>query len=527
MCFGLVVVTYSTHLHNLVVDTRTRTRTQPRIAYGHETEVLDVATNKRDMPSVDDLLKSLRTPVVQSGIPSDDNSTNSENKLLTSQESQSAKEENTDNNTALSVMFTRRCSLSDTEIIHRQLSHERLWSTNKQFRTGSPCRVISPRITTPCRIGSPWRIGSPCRSGSCDNFNFRALKKGSVAEEVLKELQCDSSLVQSSLDNNNTNTDLSDSLNVSGTALNDSLEKPACVGGSKEGTWIDSYHGSQDASQSPIGRDNSALSIVSASESSSRVVQEVVERPSILKTSRFGMHKDPYSGSFCSSNNKVAKKVRFQDQPSTIEVQTYITKQPSYLSQVPSFQIPISRPIPYKSHYSKNHSQTIGSHHYSSSSTAILSPKHENTSGLSTPVVAKSSISTLVHPSESSELEKSHVLPTKTPTDEDINNLWSEIRSYFRESTFKPQNGLQLISVENSDYLMHRPNTTQRGTLRTNPVTHLTRNKQVTPNKTDCSDQVHKTDSKHCASPVQITFNSSLLHTKEMKTSGILHINRI
>ena len=508
--YDLIIVTYSTHL------AETRTHAQPRLAYGHETEVLEVvATNKSKIPSVDDLLKSLRTPAAQSYLPSDSNSTN---KVLTSQESQSVKEENVNNNAAaLSVMFNRRCSLSDTEILNRQLSSDRLWSTN---RTENPCRINSPR-----RASSPRRIGSPRRSGSCDNFNFRALKKGSVAEEVLKELQCDSSLVQSSLNNRvYPNADLSDSLSISGTALNDSLEKPVCILDSAEGAWVDSYHVNQDASQNTaIGMDNSVLSIVSASESSSQVAQEVVERPSILKTSQFGMHKDSFSESFHGSCNKAVKRVRFQDQPSTIEVQTYITKQPSYLSQVPTFQMPISRPIPYKSHYSKSHSQTIGSHHYGSNSTTI-SPKHD--SALPTPSVTKSSVSTLNHPGDFTNLEKSHNLPTKSPTDEDISNLWSEIRSYFRENNPKSQNGLRLISVENSGHLTQGtdsrfPNTTQRGTIRTNPVTHLSRNKQATMNRTDCSDQVHKTDSGHCISPVQITFNNSLLRTKETKTSGM------
>ena len=507
-----------------------RTDAQPRMAYGHEAEVLEVVAKRTNMPSVDDLLKSLRTPVVQSYVSSDDN----ENKLLMSQESQSAKEERTNN---LSVMFNRRCSLSDTEILHRQLSNERLWSTDKRLKTetpycpsriASPHRIGSPhRIDSPHRIGSPRRIGSPCRSGSCDNFNFRSLKKGSVAEEVLKELQCDSSLVQSSLDDDKVypNVDLSDSLNISGT-LNDSLEKPVSTGGSTEGAWIDLYHGSQDVNQNAVVMDNSALSVVSASESSSQVAQEIAERPSILKTSRFGMYRDSYNEKVHGSSNKVAKRVRFQDQLSTVEIQTYINKQPSYLSQVPTFQTPISRAMPYKSHYSRSHSQIVGSHHYSDSS-----PKHESTSVMPTSAVAKSNNASTVHPSDSNELHNLptkmlHSLPTKTPTDEDINNLWSEIRSYFRESTSKPQNGLRLISVESSGYLTHGtdskfPNTTQRGTIRTNPVTHLSRNKQATPNRTECSDQVHKTDSRHCVSPVQITFNDSLLRTKQMKTSGM------
>ena len=489
------------------------------MAYGHETEVLEVvATNKSKIPSVDDLLKSLRAPTAQSHLlPSDSNSTDSENKVLTSQEShsRSVKEENVNNNAAaLSGMFNRRCSLSDTEILNRQLSNERLWSTNNvPFRTESPCRVSSPR-----RTSSPRRIGSPRRSGSCDNFNFRALKKGAVAEEVLKELQCDSSLVQSSLDNNKVypNVDLCDSLSISGTTLNDSLEKPVCSLDSAEGAWVDPCHVNQDASQNTtISMDNSVLSIVSASESSSQVAQGVVERPSILKTSRFGMHKDSYSENFRGSCSKAVKKVRFQDQPSTLEVQTYITKQPSYLSQVPTFQMPISRPIPYKSHYSKSHSQT---HHYSSNS--MISPRHD--SRLPTPLVTKSSGSTLNHPGDSNDLEKSHNLPT----DEDISNLWSEIRSYFRENNAaKSQNGLRLISVENSGYLTQGtdsrfPSASQRGTIRTNPVTHLSRSKQATMNRTDSSDQVHKTDSRQCVSPVHITFNNSLLRTKEMKTSG-------
>lgn len=497
-------MTYGTHLRDLIVDTRTHT--QPRLAYGHETEV---PAMKSKIPSVDDLLKSLRAPAAQSCISNDEISPNSENKLLISQEFQSAKGENTNNNAPLSVMFNRRCSLSDTEILNRQLSNERLWSTNKPLRTGSPCKISSPR-----RIGSPHRIGSPRRSGSCDNFNFRALRKGSVAEEVLKELQCDSSLVQSSLDNN---ADLSDSLNISGTTLNDSLERPICVEGNAVGAWVDSYHGNQDTNHHVIDVDNSVLSVVSASKSSSQVVQEVFERPSILKASRFGMNRDSYSESFHGSSNKVVKKVRFQDQPSTIE---YITKQPSYLSQVPTFQTPISRAMPYKSHYSKNHSETVVSHHYNSNS-STLSPKHESTSTLSTPVATKSSVC------DSGELEKSHSIPTKTPTDEDINNLWSEIRSYFRDNTAKSQNGLKLISVENPGYLTQGTDrllsTTQRGTIRTNPVTLLSRNKQATgtSNRMDYSEQVHKKDSRHCVSPVQITFNNSLLHTKEMKASGM------
>ena len=521
MYFVLCDLTYNNHLHNLGVETRTHA--QPRLAYGHETEVLEVvATNKSKIPSVDDLLKSLRAPTAQSRLlPSDSNSIDNGNKVLTSQESQSrsVKEENVNNNAAaFSGMFNRRCSLSDTEILNRQLSNERVWSTNNvPFRTESPCRINSPR-----RTSSPRRIGSPRRSGSCDNFNFRALKKGSVAEEVLKELQCDSSLVQSSLDNNKVypNVDLSDSLNISGTALNDSLEKPVCSLDNAEGAWVDSYHSNQDTSQNTtIGMDNSVLSIVSASESSSQVAQGVVERPSILKTSRFGMHKDSYNENFHGSCNKAVKKVRFQDQPSTIEVQTYITKQPSYLSQVPTFQMPISRPIPYKSHYSKSHSQT---HHYSSNSTTT-SPKHD--SGLPTPLVSKSSASTLNHPGNCNDLDKSHNLPTTLPTDEDISNLWSEIRSYFRENNAKSQNGLRLISVENSGYLTQGtnsrfPNASQRGTIRTNPVTHLSRSRQATMNRTDSSDQVHKSDSRQSISPVQITFNNSSLRTKEMKTSG-------
>jgi len=500
------------------------------LAYGHETEVLEV-TGKSDLPSIDDLLRSLRAPTrtltAQSCTSSKENSINSENKLLTSQESKSTKEDNT-NSDSLSVVFNRRCSLSDTEILNRQLSNERSWSTNnKPFRTGSPRRIGSP-----CRIGSPSRIGSPRRSGSCENFNFRTLKKGSVAEEVLKELQCDSSLVQSSLDSNEVypNTDLTDSLDISGTGLNDSLEKPIHAGDSVEGAWINPYHGSQSTNQNTISMDNSVLSIISASESSSQVAQEVVERPSILKTSRFGMHKDSCSEAFRGSNNKAVKKVRFQDQPSTIEVQTYITKQPSYLSQVPTFQIPISRAVPYKSQYSKNHPQSVASHHYSNNS-IILPPKHESVSALPTPVVPKSNTSTLIHPSDSNELEKSHNLSTKTPTDEDINNLWSEIRSYFRESTTKPQNGLRLISVENSGYLTHgtdskflNPSATQRGTIKSHPFTHLLKTKQATSSRTECSDQTHKTDSKHCVSPVQITFNNSSLRTKEMETSGT-HMN--
>ena len=509
-------MTYSTHLRNLVAETRTHA--QPRLAYGHETEVLEMATNKSNVPSVDDLLKSLRIPAAQPCLPSDSSLTKSENQVLTSQESQSVKE---DNSAALSVMFNRRCSLSDTEILHRQLSNERLWSTNNDvtFKTESPCRISSPR-----RTNSPRRIGSPRRSGSCDNFNFRALKKGSVAEEVLKELQCDSSLVQSSLDNNKvySNADLSDSLSISGTALNDSLEKPLCSLDSAGGAWVDSY---QDASQNTIGMDNSVLSIVSASESSSQIAQEIVEHPSILKTSRFGMHKDSYTENFHRSCSKPVKKVRFQDHPSTTEVQTYITKQPSYLSQVPTFQMPISRPIPHKS---KSHSQTVGSHHYSSNS-ITLSPKHD--SALPTPLVTKSSASTLNHLSDSTDLEKSHNFPTRLPTDEDISNLWSEIRSYFRENNTKPQNGLRLLPMESSGYLTQGtdsrfPNTIQRGTVRTNPVTHLSRNKQATMNRTDSSDQVHKTDSRHCVSPVQITFNNSLLRTKEMKTSGT-YVNKL
>lgn len=517
MYFILHDLTYNTRLYNLVAETRTRA--QPRLAYGHEAEVLEVvATNKSKIPSVDDLLKSLRAPAAQSHLSlTDSNSAGSANKVLTSQESQSrsVKEDNVNNNmAAFSGMFNRRCSLSDTEILNRQLSNERLWSTNNvSFRTESPCRISSPR-----RTSSPRRIGSPRRSGSCDNFDFRALKKGSVAEEVLKELQCDSSLVQSSLDNNKVypNVDLSDSLSISGTALNDSLEKPVCSLDSAEGAWVDSY---QDPSQNTtISMDNSVLSIVSASESSSQVAQGVVERPSILKTSRFSMHKDSYS-EIHGSYNKAVKKVRFQDQPSTIEVQTYITRQPSYLSQVPTFQMPVSRPIPYKSHYSKSHSQT---HHYSSNSTA-MSPKHD--SGLPTPLVSKSSAGTLNHPGDSSDLEKPHNLPTALPTDEDISNLWSEIRSYFRENNAKPQNGLRLISVDNSGYLTQGtdsrfPNTSQRGTTRTNPVTYLSRSKQATMNRTDCSDQVHRTDSRQNISPVEITFNNSLLRTKEMKTSG-------
>lgn len=520
----MFIGSYSTNLRNLVADTHTYA--QPRLGYEHETEVLEVMSNKCNIPSVDDLLKSLRTPTVQSRKPSEESLTNSEVEPLTSQESVPTKEENVNsNNASFGVMFNRRCSLSDTEILNRQLSSERLWSTNKTFRNGSPCRINSPhRIDSPHRISSPRRIGSPRRSGSCDNFNFRAMKKGSVAEEVLKELQCDSSLVQSSLSNSKNNTDLTDSLFVSGTALNDSLENPVCVEDNANGAWTDPYHGSQDISQNTIGMDNSISSVVSANESSSQVTQEVVERPSILKTSRFGMHKDSFSESFHGSSNKTPKKVRFLDQPSTVEVQTYITKQPSYLSQVPTFQMPISRATPYRSHFSKNHAQTVGSH-YSSSNSATFLPRHESTSALSTPVVTKSNISTFVNPSSSNELEKPHNLPSKTPTDEDINNLWSEIRSYFRESTVKPQNGVRLISVEHSNYLAHEtdsrfPSTIQRGTTRTHPVTHLSRHKQATPNRADYSDQPQKTDTRNCASPVQITFNDSVLRTKEMKTSG-------
>ena len=162
----------------------------------------------------------------------------------------------------------------------------------------------------------------------------------------------------------------------------------------------------------------------------------------------------------------------------------------------------------------------VGSHHYNDSS-----PKRESTVGLPTPKLSRNNTGS-IHPSDSNEFERSHTLPTKLPTDEDINNLWSEIRSYFRESTSKPQNGLRLISVESSSYLPHGtdskfPNTAQRGTVRANPVTHLSRNKQATPNRTEYSDQAHKTDSRHCPSPVQITFNDSLLRTKQLKTSGM------
>ena len=510
----LIVVTYSDHLHNLVAETHTQT--QPRLGYAHEAEVPKVVvTNKTDAPSVDDVLRSLRTPTVQSYTFGEDNSASDENKMLTKQESKSTKEDNVNVNASapLSVAFNRRCSLSDTEILHRQLSNERMWPTNRSFSTG-----------TSSRIGSPHRVGSPRRSGSFDNFNFRALRKGSVAEEVLKEMQCDSSLLQSSLDNNvvYTNPGLSDSLDISGITLNDSLEKPFSTGDGTEDAWVQSSHrGSREVSQDAVGVDNSGLSIVSASESSSQVVQETAERPSILKTSRFGMYKDPYSD---GSSSKVVKRVRFQDHPSTTEVQTYIAKQPSYLSQVPTFQMPISRTTPYKSQLSKSHPQTVGSHRYSSNSSAF-SPKYESTtSSIPTPIVKRSSVSTLV---DASELEKPHNASTKTPTDADINNLWSEIRSYFRESTTKPQNGLRLISLESSNYLTQGmdsrlPNATQKGLIRTQPVTHLSKNKQATPSRTDCMEQhIHKTDSRHCLSPVQITFNNSLLCNKEMKSSGM------
>jgi len=459
--------------------------------YGHEAEVSNTLNlNKNGLPSVDELLRSLRTTsetcTSNESKSSDSASNNTEKKSLDgSHNSNTSKEDNY----PLSTVLNRKCSLSDTEILKTKLKCERPIATSKPFRASSPLRAS--------------------RSGSFDNF--RQLKKGSVAEEVLNELQCDSSLLQRTLENNELygrEKDLSDSLDISRTDLDDSLEKRVIVTENAEVAWSEAAH--RVSQKAPLGTENSALSLTSNCESAS---QEVVERPGILKKPRIGAHR--LQRGSCQNledtnkkRNETVKRVRFVDQvPSATEIQPYVTRQPSYLSQVPTLQKP-TKTLPNRTQYSR-----------------VLTSSY----GDSTPFKCDTGATTL--PFSTNVVEPSEI-HDKMPTDEEINDLWSEIQSYFRAgAAVKTRNGMNLTEErtypESSGHLGNSSFVAQKGY---SPVTHLsvgsTGSKyRQTSTRADHMQRNELEGMRQCISPVQITFGNSSLRTKETtKSSGIVYV---
>jgi len=477
----------------------------PRVVYGHEAEVSNtLSLNKNGLPTVDELLRSLRTtsePCESSESKSSDSaSNNTEEKSLNSSHDSNAFKE--DSNSANTAVLNRKCSLSDTEILKTKLKCETPLATCKPFRASSPLRA--------------------CRSGSFENFNFRQLKKGSVAEEVLNELQCDSSLLQKTLENNEVysrDKDLSDSLDISRTDLDDSLEKRVTVTENAEVAWSETGH--LVSKKAPLDNDNGALSLMSNCESAA---QEVVERPGILKKPRIGAHRLQRGScqNFEDTNKKrkeIVKRVRFVDQqPSatTTEVQTYVTKQPSYLSQVPTLQKPI-KTLPYRAQYSK--ALALSSY---GDSTAFKYDTGTTTLPFSTI-------------DRNQNIEEPSEIHGKMPTDEEINDLWSEIQSYFRAgAAVKTRNGMNPTAdrtyPESSGYLGNRTDSSFVAQKGYSPVTHLsggnTSSKyRHTSNRADHVQRNESEGMRQCISPVQITFGNSLLRTKEMaKSSGIIEL---
>ena len=474
----------------------------PRVVYGHEAEVSNTLNlNKNGLPTVDELLRSLRTasePCTSSESKSSDSaSNNTEEKSLDGSHDSNAFKGDGSNTSSVSTVLNRRCSLSDTEILNTKFKCERPLAPVRSFRVSSPLRV--------------------CRSGSFDNVNFRQLKKGSVAEEVLNELQCDSSLLQKTLENNELygrDKDLSDSLDISRTDLDDSLEKRVTVTENAEVAW--SEVAQRVGQKVTLGTENSVLSLISNCDSAAHAIQEVAERPGILKKPRMGAHRSQrgvcQNLADTNKRNETVKRVRFVDQPSTTEVQTYITKQPSYLSQVPTLQKP-TKTLPYRSPYHKAHSSSYGD------STVFKYDTGATTLPFST------------FDSDRDDVEPSG-LHGKMPTDEEINDLWSEIQSYFRAGTVaKTRNGMNSTERTYSESSGHLGNRTdgsfvaQKGY---SPVTHLSvggtgsRYRQQTSTRADHIQRYEPEGTRRCISPVQITFSNSSLRTKETtKPSGI------
>ena len=464
--------------------------------YGHEAEVSNTLNlNKNGLPSVDELLRSLRTTsetcTSNESKSSDSASNNTEEKSLDGSHNSNASKEDS---YSLSTVLNRKCSLSDTEILKTKLKCERPIATSKPFRASSPLRA--------------------CRSGSFDNF--RQLKKGSVAEEVLNELQCDSSLLQKTLENNELNgreKDLSDSLDISRTDLDDSLEKRVIVTENAEIAWSEAAH--RVSQKAPLGTENSALSLTSNCECAS---QEVVERPGILKKPRIGAHRMQRGScqNFEDTNkkkNETVKRVRFVDQiPSAAEVQPYVTRQPSYLSQVPTLQKP-NKTLPCRAQYSRGLTSSYGD------STLFKC----DTGATTLPFSTFDNNRNVVEPPE---------IHGKMPTDEEINDLWSEIQSYFRAgAAMKTRNGMNLTAErtypESSGHLGNSSFVAQKGY---SPVTHLsvgsTGSKyRQTSTRADHMQRNELEGMRQCISPVQISFGNSLLRTKETtKSSGIIEL---
>ena len=510
-CFITLLVVTPPGAHpkiQAIVTSLHPTAPPPRVVYGHEAEVSNILNlNKNGLPTVDDLLRSLRAasePCTSSdNKPSDTASmskssdstsnTTEEKSLGSSHDSNAFKDDSSNSSSIVSTSINRKCSLSDTEILKTKLECEKPLASSRSFRASSPLR--------------------PCRTGSWENFNFRQLKKGSVAEEVLNELQCDSSLLQKTLESNEHYTrDLSDSLDISRTDLDDSLEKRVTVTENAEVAWSETaHHGGQKV---PLGTDTSVLSLISNCESSAHVIPEVVERPGILKKPRMGAHRsqrgtsyDTY-GDIGKSRNETVKRVRFVDQPSTTEIQTYISKQPSYLSQVPTLQKP-TKTLSHRTQYSKSQVSP-----FADSSTF----KYDT------------GATTLPFSTIDSEQGKSIELHGKMPTDEEINDLWSEIQSYFRAgATVKTRNGMH--STESSGHLGNRTDSSFVAQKGHSPVTHLSvgstgsRYRQANT-RTDILRNEHE-GTRRCVSPVQITFGSSSLRTKEATKSSGIFLNMI